>query len=289
MSINLQPVTVVNDITKAQFLKDFYKPQQPVVIKNLTNSWPAYTKWNFDYISKIAGDLTVPLYDDRPVSHKDKFNEAHANMLMRDYISLLQKGPTNYRIFLWNLLKKVPELQEDYSYPDIGLRLLKKMPMLFFGGENAFTFMHYDIDLANILHFHFQGKKKCILFSPDQTPFLYKIPYSLITREDIDFDNPDIEKWPALASAKGMVAYLEHGDTLYMPEGWWHYMKYVTPGFSMSLRALPAKPKHLAKALNNILIMRTIDNLIRKVNGKNWIEWKNKRAIVNTERVINKN
>lgn len=287
MPLNLQPVTVVGDITKGEFIKNFYKPQQPVVVKNLTASWPAYAKWDFDYIRDVAGELTVPLYDDRPVSHKDKFNQAHASMLMKDYIALLQSGPTNYRIFLWNLLKEVPELQNDFNYPDIGLRLLKRLPMLFFGGENAYTFMHYDIDLANILHFHFHGRKKCILFSPDQTPYLYKIPFSLITREDIDFDDPDLEKWPGLAKAKGAVAYLEHGDTLYMPEGWWHYMKYLSPGFSMSLRALPTKPKNLAKAVNNIVFMRTLDNVMRKINGKDWIAWKNDKAISNTEAAMN--
>ena len=29
--------------------------------------------------------------------------------------------------------------------------------MLFFGGAEAYTFMHYDIDLANIFHFYFAG------------------------------------------------------------------------------------------------------------------------------------
>ena len=34
-----------------------------------------------------------------------------------------------------------------------------------------------------------------------------------------------------------------------MPEGYWHYMKYITPGFSMSLRALPRRPKPLKSAV----------------------------------------
>ena len=73
---------------------------------------------------------------------------------------------------------------------------------------------------------------------------LYKIPHSLITREDIDFANPDFNKWPALKNAKGWVCNLNHGEVLYMPEGYWHYMRYLTPGFSMSLRAIPRKPKN---------------------------------------------
>jgi hypothetical protein len=102
------------------------------------------------------------------------------------------------RIFLWNILKEVPFLQKDFTYPDFGLKLLKGLPMLFFGGGDSYTFMHYDIDLANIFHFHFHGKKEIILFDQQQNDFLYKVPHSLITREDIDFSNPDFEKWPRL-------------------------------------------------------------------------------------------
>ena len=171
-------------------------------------------------MSQIAGDKIVPLYDDRPVDYKDGFNEPHAEMKMSEYIDLLKKEPTKYRIFLWNILKEVPALQKDFSYPDTGLSLMKKLPMLFFGGRDSYTFMHYDIDLANIFHFHFKGKKKCILFDQKQSKYLYQVPYSLITREDIDFSCPDLEKWSALKKAKGYVANLEHGYTLYIPEGY---------------------------------------------------------------------
>jgi hypothetical protein len=154
--------------------------------------------------------------------------------------------------------------------------------MLFFGGENSKVFMHFDIDYSNILHFHFHGKKQCILFDPRQTPYMYKIPHSLITREDIDFDNPDFKKWPALQYAKGYICNLNHGEVLYMPEGYWHYMKYLTPGFSMSLRAFPSKLSNLAKAAYNVTIMRHFDNLMRKIQGQKWIDNKNKKAIINT-------
>lgn len=284
MKLNLIPVDKVQTISKKDFINYFFKPQRPVVIEHLIDDWPAYDKWNFEYIRKIAGDKIVPLYDDRPVSYKDGFNEAHAQMKMSDYIDLLKREPTRYRIFLWNILKEIPELQNDFTYPDLGLPLMKGLPMLFFGGENSFTFMHYDIDLANIFHFHFEGKKQCILFDQDQTKYLYKIPHSLITREDIDFADPDFEKWPALGKAKGFVADLEHGNVLYMPEGYWHYMRYITPGFSMSLRAVARNPKNLATALYNIIIMRYYDNAMRKVKGQQWINWKNEQAVIRTNK-----
>lgn len=284
MTWNLQTIPRVKTITKADFIKHYFKPQKPVVIEQFIEDWPAYTKWNLDYINQVAGDKVVPLYDDRPVDYKDGFNEPHAKMKMSEYIDLLKKEPTKYRIFLWNILKEVPELQNDFSYPDFGLKLMKAMPMLFFGGKDSHTFMHYDIDLANIFHFHFQGEKEIILFDQNQNDYLYKIPHALITHEAIDFSNPDFEKWPALKNAKGFKTNLKHGEILYMPEGYWHYMKYLTPGFSMSLRAIPRNPKNFGKAIYNLFIMRNFDNLMRRIRGQKWINWKNEQAVIRTNK-----
>ena len=284
MTLNLQEIPRVNNITKQEFIKQYLKPQKPVVIERCIEDWPAYTKWNLSYMKTVAGDKVVPLYDDRPVDYSDGFNEPHAKMKMSDYVDLLKSEPTKFRIFLWNVLKEVPQLQNDFKYPDFGLRLMKGLPMLFFGGTDSTTFMHYDIDLANIFHFHFEGEKQIILFDQKQNKHLYKVPHSLITREDIDFSNPDFEKWPALKNAQGHITNIKHGEVLFMPEGYWHYMKYITPGFSMSLRAIARNPKNLGKAIYNVFVMRNFDNLMRRLKGQKWIDWKNKQAIIRTQK-----
>ncbi len=280
--MNLAAIPREKHITKKDFIEKYFKPQKPVVISNAIENWPAFKKWDLEYMKNVAGDIEVPLYDNRPVQHKDGFNEPHAKMKMADYVDLLKSEPTKYRIFLWNILKEVPVLQKDYDYPDFGLRLMKGLPMLFFGGKDSYTFMHYDIDLANIFHFHFDGEKEVLLFPQSESKNLYKVPHSLITHESIDFSNPDLEKWPALAKASGYKTQLKHGEVLYMPEGYWHYMKYNTPGFSMSLRAIARNPKNLSKAFYNVLIMRYYDVIMRKLKGQEWIDWKNEQSIIRT-------
>lgn len=284
MKLNLQDIPRVETISKEDFIRYYFKPQKPVVIERFVEEWPAVNKWSLDYMKAVAGEKTVPLYDDRPVDYNDGFNEPHAKMKMSEYIDLLKREPTKYRIFLWNILKEVPQLQQDFSFPDFGLKLMKGLPMLFFGGTNSHTFMHYDIDLANIFHFHFQGKKRCILFDQKQNSHLYKIPHSLIVREDIDFSDPDLDKWPALKNANGWVCEIKHGEVLYMPEGYWHHMQYITPGFSMSLRAIARNPKNLSKAVYNVFIMRSLDNIMRRFRGQKWIDWKNEQAVIRTNK-----
>src|SRR5690606_3454682 len=101
--MNLKQIERVKKISKSDFISQYVKNQIPVVVEELTEDWPAYSKWKLAYIKEIAGDKIVPLYDDRPVNHEDGFNEAHARMKMKDYIDLLEQKPTNYRIFLYNL------------------------------------------------------------------------------------------------------------------------------------------------------------------------------------------
>jgi len=98
-----------------------------------------------------------------------------------------------------------------------------------------------------------------------------------LNREDIDFDNPDFDKFPALKQAKGYVTELKHGEMLYMPEGYCHYMKYLTPGFSMSLRAFPSSIVKLSKAAYNVFIMRHIDNFMKKEKVRNGLITKMKK------------
>lgn len=281
----LTEIPRISRISKKDFLEQYVKPQKPVVIEHLIEDWPAYEKWSLEYIQEIAGDKTVPLFDsNEKISSKYKFNEPHKHMKMREYIDLITSGPTSYRIFLYHLLKEVPALQKDFKFPDVGLRLLKQLPMLFFGGEGSKVFMHYDIDFANILHFHFHGRKRCILFPPSETKYLYKVPHALITREDIDFSNPNLDKFPALKKAKGMVAVLNHGEALYMPEGYWHQMTYETAGFSMSLRGLPRSLTNVSKAAYNLILMRNFDNYMRKWKGQRWIDYKNRQALKRTHK-----
>ena len=68
----LEPVDVVEDISKADFQSKYFKKQKPLLIKNFAKRWDAYEKWNLDYIREKAGDQEVPLYDNKPADARCK-------------------------------------------------------------------------------------------------------------------------------------------------------------------------------------------------------------------------
>ena len=278
------PITRVSNISKEDFINKFYKTQRPVLIENLTFDWPARKFWNIDYIQELAGEQIVPLYNNEPTKGKQNSAAPAMEMKLYDYLEMLKNQPTDLRIFFYNILDKMPELIKDIRYPDIGLKFFKRLPVMFFGGKGSVVLPHYDMDLSDLLHFHFHGHKSVLLFPPEQTKYLYKVPFSVHNLESINMDEPDFDNYPALKKAEGLYIEMKHGDALYMPSGYWHYIKYMDGGFSITLRALPKHPKLLAKTLGNLFFMRPFENTMRKLWGQKWVDFKEKRMLIKTNK-----
>ena len=129
--------------------------------------------------------------------------------------------------------KHLPQLLPDFRFPDLGLEFMTRLPVLFVGGRGSRVQMHFDVDLAHVLLCHFGGKKRVMMFAPDQTPYLYRVPFSFSALFAVKPDAPDYDRYPALRHARGEIAELAHGDALYIPPGYWHYVVYDEVGFSL--------------------------------------------------------
>jgi len=284
--MQLEQIESVDSIEAKDFKESYVKPLKPLVVRNLSKDWPAREKWSLDYFAKEVGEVEVPLYNSEPAKGNDPSRKTAARMLMKDYVEILKKGPTDLRIFFFNILQKVPQLMGDFKYPDLGIKFFKKLPVLFFGGSGSKVLLHYDMDFANNLHFNFVGEKEVFLFPHEQKAFLYHVPHSIVSMEAIEFDNPDYENFPALKHAKGYKVLLKPGDMLYIPSGYWHYIRYKTPSVSLTLRSFPSSFLKRAKFLKSILFTMHFDNVMRRLKGQDWIDYKNDKAIERAERAI---
>ena len=278
-------ISRLDSISAEQFLKEYKTPSKPVVLTELSSDWPARKKWSFDYLSKVAGDCEVPVYSSNKATGKQHQHAAERVIALRDYLELLKGGESDLRMFFYEIFKHAPKLLNDFEYPSIGLKLFKRLPVLFMGGRGAKVQMHYDIDLADLLLCHFGGKKHVLLVPPEQTKYLYKVPYSFSALFDVDLTKPDFDRFPALQNVQAQITELQHGDVLYIPSGYWHYIIYEEAGFSMTLRALPRDFKTRMTLLKNIFITRSIEGLMRKLIGQKWNDRNERRAI----EITNKN
>jgi Cupin-like domain len=287
MSFILRPIDTVQSITPEDFTANYLKPRRPLVIKGLTNNWPAREKWTPEYLKKVVGSKIVPLYDNSKADPSKPINSAAAEMPFDAYIDLIMSEPTELRIFFFNIFKQAPELLNDIAFPkELMGGFLESMPSMFFGGSNSVTFLHYDIDLPHIFHTHFGGKKQVVLFENKWKRRLYCIPNATYALEDYDVLNPDIKQFPALEGIEGIEVFLEHGDTLFMPTGYWHWMKYIEGGYSLSLRAWDASLSRKAASVYNLAIKGGLDSVLKMAFKSNYANYREKLAVKWADRAL---
>lgn len=281
----LRPLDVHRELSPEDFQENYYKHGKPVIIKNLSRTWPAYTKWNWDYFKQAVGDKEVGVYNNVKSDAYTPINKADGYMKFGEYLDLIRKGPAELRIFLFNIFQHAPQLVNDFAWPEEYMKgFVKSYPMLFTGGAGSITHMHFDIDLSHIFHTQFAGKKRILMFPYKEQYKLYRKPFEVLSMADFSryYDEKNslvnTQKFPALKLAEGFDATLDHGDTLFMPAGYWHHMEYLESGFAMSLRALQTGLAGKIKGAWNLLGMRTIDTLMKKTAPLWWYE-KKKRAV----------
>lgn len=280
MSFKLSPIDTVDTISPEDFREKYLKPRRPLVIKGLTKSWPAREKWTPEYLKEVVGNKVVPLYDNSKADPSKPINSSAKEMPFNEYIDLIRSTPTELRIFFFNIFKQAPQLLDDVVLPkDLMGGFLESMPAMFFGGSNSVTFLHYDIDLPHIFHTHFGGRKHVILFENKWKRRLYCIPNATYALEDYDVQNPDVKKFPALDGVEGIEVFLEHGDTLFMPTGYWHWMKYIDGSYSLSLRAWDASITRKAASLYNLAIKGGVDSLLKMAFKGKYAKYREALAI----------
>lgn len=292
-SMKLQAVDTYKELAPEIFRKNYYDLKKPVVLKDLAKQWPAYRKWNWEYFKMLVGDKRVALYNNVKSDAYTPINTADDYKTFGEYIDMITHGPAGWRIFLFNIFDHAPQLTADFTWPDHLMKgFVKKYPMLFVGGESSITHMHFDIDMSHILHTQFVGRKRVLLFPFEEQHKLYRKPFEVLSLADFShyYQNngkPDYEQFPALKGAKGYEVVLEHGDTLFMPAGYWHHMEYLDSGFAMSLRALQSSLSGKLLGVWNLFGMRSIDTIMKKTAPRPWYEWKRKQSFEKAGRALN--
>lgn len=287
----LSNVDVVNDISPEDFKEKYYKTGKPLIIKNLAKKWPAYEKWNWDYFIEKVGHADVGVYNNVKSDSYTPINTADAYMKFGEYLEKVKAGPLDLRIFLFNIFQHAPNIVQDFTWPDELMGgFVKKYPMLFVGGQGSITHMHFDIDMSHILHTQFVGKKRVLLFPHEEQYKLYRKPWEVLSLANFanyqtDFD---YENFPATKLAKGYEVILDHGDTLFMPAGFWHHMEYIDGGFAMSLRAMQSDLGGKLGGVWKLFGMRGIDTLMKKTAPEWWYNRKKKQLMDYAEGEIKK-
>ncbi|MCM5663535.1 cupin-like domain-containing protein [Galbibacter mesophilus] len=281
---NFNLVEKVANITKEEFKEKYLSTHTPVIFKDLAKNWKATSEWTFDFFRKNYGNWEIPMYDDSYHNPGDNYMKPVTTKKFHDYLDIIEKNPTNLRFHNFQIMKRAPELADYYNTPTIMDGFLK-FALMFFGGKGSALNLHYDIDCSHVFLTHFQTEKIVYLFNPNQSRLLYKLPFT--NHSHVNVLNPDYHKYPAFKYAKGLKAVIEHGETLFIPKLWWHYVYYSEGGFSLALRANDSL-KTKAKGLYNLVRLFTVDTGMNFLAGEKWKNYKEEKAKENANKVLRK-
>lgn len=169
--------------------------------------------------------------------HEYNFAQHKTQMAMRDYVRLVvEGGETNdYYLVAQNYLLRRPEFHELYSHitgldgyldPD-GVRGRVRV---WFGPKGTITRLHHDA--APVLLAQIYGRKQVKLISPFHLSSVYSDGDWL---SPLDLDHLDYSRFPKMRNVDVLEVTLSPGELLFVPLGWWHWVKALDVSISISL------------------------------------------------------
>jgi hypothetical protein len=241
-----------------EFIREYVEKQRPVVISNAFPQWRA-NQWTPESLKQRVGARPV-LVD----GHETTLGEHLDRCLASTF-----ENPSSY--MREQVIRKVaPELTQDLmpfcqyalpnwlrgTYPVVdgllnrasevelfiggaGSRLLRRESEMrgHYGytgskGISGFADLHYDPTGLPVLLCQVYGRKEWVLFSPDDSPYLYASGTRL--SEVPNIDQPDLERFPLFAKAKAIRFVQEPGEAAYVPAFWWHATRMLTLSIAVS-------------------------------------------------------
>ncbi len=128
----------------------------------------------------------------------------------------------------------IAELREHIRTPEFvqaGGEKEAKLVNVWMGSENSGTRLHFDS--SDNLLVQVVGWKRVVLFHARETPKLH-VQNKGDNFSPIDVDSDTTWLFPKFKDAEGTSVVLGPGDILYMPAGYWHWVRAMTPSISVN-------------------------------------------------------
>ena len=250
--------------------------RHPCVLDDFSADWPALERWTPERLAERFGDRRVRVYDASFGTPGRGYMGSIDTMRFDDFLAATLGEGRDLRMFLYNLAHQIPELVDDLSLPDVGLRFSRNFVFSFFGSRGSTTPLHFDIDMGCVVHTVISGRRRIRLFPPEDADALYRHPCTV--RSYVPLDAPDPDRYPAFELAQGYEVTLSAGESLFMPPGWWHEFHYRAAGMGVSLRAPSPRLADRLAGARHLLVTSPVDRVANAVAPRAWYAWKCRRA-----------
>jgi len=223
----------------------------PVLLTNASEGW-GLLDWSDELLREQVGEAPIRMLlmpaDVHPTIDEERkalVEPSASNVFFTDYLRLLDRLATTeeFAVYVAQLnLLRLPALLAKVCLPTALPAERLSMVNLWVGGHSMKNGLHFD-NYDNLLH-QISGRKKALIFPPQDTPHLYYGPtpirrhsFSLeagftndtvheTTRQNVAlinvFDERVEHNHPTVTQATPTVCDLDEGDALFLPKGWHH-------------------------------------------------------------------
>ncbi|GGB41883.1 cupin [Sphingomonas metalli] len=234
-------VPEIDGITPERFAAEIVPAYRPVVLRGLVRHWPAVAAGRGGaaamaaYVRSFDGGkpaqvmIAAPQERGRFFYTPDMagFNFTRAQVMLPvllDQLVAQQDDPAAPALYAGaaTAADSVPGWVEANPLP---LATPEATPRLWIGNASRVS-THYDVssNIAAVV----AGRRRFVLFPPDQGPNLYVGPLDQTIAGQptsmVDLEAPDLARYPRFTTAMAamQVAELEPGDAIFVPSLWWH-------------------------------------------------------------------
>ena len=260
-------------VSVTRFKEEFYGAKRPVILRHSNEQWKAFDQWrDLGWWCEQFGHRLVPIEIGRlnltqqhnGSSQKEQWRES--TMTIRDFIHqyiqpdvarctqetpVAQDNSSIGYLAQHHLFDQLPRLREDFDIPPY-CQVSAEAPgqwdhvkmNAWFGTSGTVTSLHFD-SYDNFLT-QVVGYKYVRLYAPEQSENLYPIQrengeeekgHDVTAQNNIspvDVENPDLQAHPNFANAPYLEFILGPRDMLFIPQNWWHYVRSLSPSFSIN-------------------------------------------------------
>lgn len=217
-----------------EFQKTFRDQGRPVVMTAMTENWPLMRRTWEEVASLLDGCMGAVQGEgdaDKAFGGGRAVYYADIGEFIRDEALSEERASVEFAAYLGTPCPDL--LADEYSLPPYYSAEDYLPPRLWIGPPGIRTPLHRDLGdnfLAQVF-----GTKEIVMVSPDQRPNVSEIAnYFVGGQEPFNIDDIDSQKFPNAARASLLRLSLHPGETLFIPEGWFHEVRSDDPNFSLT-------------------------------------------------------
>jgi len=228
-------VDVVDTISPEAFKREYIDTHTPVLMRKVTANWPAMKKWSFEFFANLQLPKQVFLEMNNVLQQKGEYEVMdYGDYIRRIAADSSEPGKRPGYLSVFKIFRAFPQLKEDVDFSILNQHKLKNTVAGWIGPAGTVT--GYHVDWGDNVLAQVCGRKEVRLVAPKESKYMYTSPRfdQGTTSSLVDVDNFDAERFPLFEKAKQYRVVIHPGEMLFIPRGWWHYVRSLDKSISVS-------------------------------------------------------